>query len=627
MMARNGMPMPIAGVAEEMPGNTNLVFDCIGFSPDITSGKDQSYANQIYQTYLLVKPNTDIKQLTAKIDRLYKKAALTDTSRVARAAINKPGETAIYLDPLKNLHLKPHYGSNNSYHLVNGLMILAIVVLIVTGINFTNFYLAKADQRAKEVGIKKMNGMVKRQIAFQFMLEILLQCLVAMLMALIVVALGLPYFNRILQVNLFFSGINYTIILQVCATLGLLTLIAGIYPALIMAGFNPAEVLQRNQLQKSGKLSWVQSAITVLQFACAIIFVITLSVVNRQVNYMKTQDVGFSAKQVLYIDNLALFNTPIKFKRIREQIQALPGVQHVTVASNVPGGFLPATYQFSTRQSSAALNAISVDYDYFETLNIKTLKGRVFSETFKADSSGVVINEAAAKAMNLKQPLGQSIESCGGRYQIIGVINNVKAYGFEQNVQPTAYLLNDHCGLSKTQIMISANARAISQLLNTLNGKWSSINKVDGDNFNYHFLDELYGQLFIKQEQLQTVLFWFSALAVGIASLGFFASAAYALRLRLKETAIRKVFGAGQHQLLLTLSKPFFYVMALANLIAWPVALLLTYYWLSTFAYRVNLSWVPFAGAMALSILIVFICVCLQTLRFINFNPAIKLKE
>ncbi len=627
MMARNGMPMPIAGVAEEPPGNTNLNFDCLGFSPDITSGKDQSYANEIYQTYLLVKPNADIDQLTAKINRLYKQAALTDTSQVARAAVSRPGETAIYLDPLKNLHLRPHYGSANGYRLVNGLMILAGVVLLVTGINFTNFYLAKANLRSKEVCIKKMNGMVKKQIAIQFLLEILLQCLLAMVAALLLVAAGLPHFNRLLQVNLLFSGINCLIIAQVCTTLGILTLIAGVYPALIMAGFNPAEVLQRNQLLKGGKYSWVRNAINVTQFACAIVFVITLLIVNQQVNYMKTQDVGFSAKQVVYIDNLALYNTPAKFKAVRNRIESLPGVQYVTVASNVPGGFTPATYEFSARQNSAALNVISVDYNYFETLSIHTQKGRMFSGNFKTDSTGVVINEAAAKAMHLKQPLGESIEGCGGRYQIIGVINDVKAYGFEQSVQPTAYLLNDHCGLSKTQIMISAKAQAIPQLLITLNRNWNSINKIDGDNFNYHFLDELYGQLFVKQEQLQTVLFWFSALAIGIASLGFFASAAYSLRLRLKETAIRKVFGAGREQLILTLSKPFFYLMMMANVVAWPAALLLAHHWLSTFAYRINISWVPFAIAMALSGFTVLVTVCFQALRAVNFNPAIKLKQ
>ncbi len=627
MMAKNGMPMPVAGIAEKPPGNTNLVYDCIGFSPDITSGKDQSYANQIYQTYLLIKPNTDVQRLTEKIDRLYKHAALTDTSQVARAAASKPNERAIYLDPLTNLHLKPHYGSANSYYLLNGLLVLALVVLVITGINFTNFYLAKANQRAREVGIKKMNGIMKRQIATQFLLEILLQCLLAMIIALLLVALGLPYFNQVLQVNLLFSGIGYSVIMQLCATLGLLTLIAGIYPALILANFNPAQVLQGNQLLKCGRLSWVRHAINVVQFACAVIFVIILLTVNRQVDYMKTQNIGFSAKQVIYIDNLGLYNTPSKFKPIRNRIAAIPGVQHVTVASNVPGGFLPVTYEFSARQNRAALNIISVDYDYFETLSIQAQQGRMFSGSYPTDSMGVVINEAAARAMNLKQPIGESIEGCGGRYRIIGIVKNVKAYGFEQQVQPTAYLLNDHCGLSKTQIMISADARAIPQMLSTLNHNWSSINKLDGDNFNYHFLDELYGQLFVKQEQLQTVLTWFSALAIGIASLGFFASAAYALRLRMKETAIRKIFGAGREHLMLTLSKPFFYLMVLANLIAWPIALLVAHHWLSTFAYRINISWVPFISAMGLSVFIVAVTVCLQVLQTINFNPAIKLKE
>lgn len=305
MLSKTGMPITIAGVVEDVPGNTNLKFDCIGFSTDITQGKDQSYANQIYQTYLLVKPHTDVNLLSKKIDRIYREAASADISPVAKEALSQSKAT-IYLDPLDNLHLKPHYGAHTNSQIVNGLVVLAIIILLVTGVNFTNLYISQANRRSKEVGIKKVNGMMKRQIIFQFLMEIFLQCLLALMVAVMVVFIGLPYFNRLLGVNLLMSGINLKIASQLLLTLSSLTLLAGIYPALVMAGFKPAEVLRGNQFANGQTFSWIRGSITVLQFAFAIGFVITLIVINRQLSFMKSENPGFSAKQVVYIDNLGI---------------------------------------------------------------------------------------------------------------------------------------------------------------------------------------------------------------------------------------------------------------------------------------------------------------------------------
>ncbi|MET4081825.1 putative ABC transport system permease protein [Pedobacter sp. UYP30] len=627
MMARSGMPITVAGVVRDKSGNTNLKFDCIGFSADLASGKDQSYATQIYQTFLLVKPNADIPLLSKKIDMIYREAAEADTSNVAKQLLKQTTTSTIFLDPLNNLHLKPHYGSSVNNQIVQSLSLLAIIILVITGINFTNLYISQANKRAKEVGVKKVNGVGKKQIISQFMLEIFAQCFVALILAGILVVAALPFLNQLLQVNLLISGINTQIIFQVLLTLILLTALAGIYPSLVMAGFKPAEVLRGDQFSIGGKLSLLKKSITVLQFTCAIVFAITLMVINQQVTYMKTENPGFSAKQVIYIDNLALYNNPKTFVSLRNRIEAMPGVKVVTVASNVPGGIFPASHEYNFRERAFSMNTITVDYGYFKTLDIGLKEGHVFNSTLPGDSTNAIINEAAAKAINLTQPIGNTINGCGGAYKIIGVIKDVKANGFEENVKPTIYLMNDHCGLAKTQIMISAENNAIPTILKTLNREWRDINKLDGENFNYHFLDELYGQLFVKQEQLKAVVGFFTGLAIFISALGFFSLAAQSIKLRMKEIAIRKVFGADKGQLMIILSKPFFYIVLIANIIAWPVALVLVNKWLQTFAYRVDLSVVPFVMALLLSFIIVALTVCLQIFRAIGFKPAEKLKE
>ncbi len=625
MISKSGMPVTIAGVVEDFPGNTNLQFDCIGFSGDITSGKDQSYANQIYQTYVLVRPGTDIGLLSRKIDNIYKKAAFADSSEVARKAVARSGP-AIYLDPLRNLHLKPRYGSQANNHIVQGLKLLAVIILIVTGVNFTGLYISQANKRAKEVGIKKVNGIARRQIALQFLLEIFLQCVIALIIAVGVVLIGLPYFNQLLGVDLLISGINLTILGQLSVALVLLTLVAGIYPSVIMAGVIPADVLRGNQLSKGGKLSWISRSITLLQFTFALSFVITLVVINQQVTFMRAQNTGFKAEEVVYIDNLGIYNSPEKFESVRNRIKAIPGVKNVTVASNIPGGIIPASHEFQAGGKAMSLNTIAVDYEYFETLNIEVAEGKVFSATFPGDSLNAVVNEAAARLMDVEEPVGTSIDGCGGRYRIVGVIKDVKEHGFEQHVPPTIYLMNGQCGVSKTQIMISAEDHAIPGMLKALDRDWRNINTLDGDNFNYHFLDALYGRLFEKQERLRTLLIFFSGLAVFIATLGLFSCAAHSLKLRMKEVAIRKVFGARDGQLTVTLSKPFFRMLLLANLIAWPISFIASTKWLQTFAYRVDISVYPFAVALIVSAFIVGLTVCLQIARAVRVNPAVKLK-
>jgi len=627
MMSRSaGMPMTVAGVAEDVQGNTSFSFDCIGFSPDITSGKDQSYAAQIYHTYLLLKPGADVAALSKKIDQIYKNAVQAEDGPVAQEVLSRPNAPAIYLDRLDDLHLKPHDGSHVNNQIVKGLSAMALIILLVTAVNFTNLYISQANKRAKEVGIKKVNGIGKRQIALQFLLEIFIQCLLALVIGFVIVLIGLPYFNQLLKVNLLISGINLTIITQLMGSLVFLTLLAGVYPALIMAAFKPALVLRGDQLSTAGKFSWLRNAITMLQFAFAIVFVICVVIINKQVDFMKTEDPGFKAQQVVYIDNLSLFNDAQKFDPVRERIKAINGVKSVTVASNVPGGIIPVSNDFSVQDKSIAMHTIGVDQGYFETLNIKVNEGHGFHDLAYADTAAAVINEAAAKRMGLAQTIGSTIKGCGALYKIVGVVNDVRSEGFEKAIQPTIYLAKDHCGLNRTQIMISAEQSAIPALLKTLNEQWRDINKMDGDNFNYHFLDELYGQHFAKQEQLQKVLTWFSALAIFISALGFFALAAHAIRVRMTEIAIRKVFGADTQQLMLTLSKPFFYIVLLANLIAWPAAFIIAQKWLETFAYRVQLSVTPFVIALLVSGVIVVLTVCLQIARAVRFNPAVKLK-
>jgi putative ABC transport system permease protein len=468
---------------------------------------------------------------------------------------------------------------------------------------------------------------VKWQIIVQFLTEIFIQCLLALLASIYLVSISAPYFSELLQVSLLLSGIDIQIIIQLFFVLLTITLLAGIYPSLLLAGFKPAEVLSGRQNSRGKSRYNIRGIITVFQFTFAVIFVILLIVINQQVKYMQTQEPGFKAKQVVYINNLTIFDQTSKFEFLRNKIKSIPGVEYVTAASNIPGGVKPVSYEYRIKDNLVALSTIGVDYEYFETLSIQLKAGRFFTSLFKGDSTVAIINEAAEKAMGLPNPIGTTARGCNGSYPIVGVVHDVKAYGFEESVQPTIYLLNNSCNIQNLQIMINVRAEYMKALITTLDQNWHEINKLDGENFNYHFLDELYAQVYQKQEQLQTVLLYFSILAIFIAAIGIFASAAHDMRIRMKEIAIRKVLGAENTNLLLLLNKPFFVMIMLANLIAGPVSFIIINKWLATFAYRINLSSSPFIIASSISFVIVFCTVVLQTIRVIQDKSVSRLKE
>lgn len=626
MMSKSGPPLPIMGIVAPVRGKSNLIFDCIGFSNDITSGKNTSYAANEYRTYILVKKNTDIEAILNKIDKIYKENALSDSSVVAKTFLTKHKGPVVFLDKLKDLNLKPTYGSDINYRIVTGLTILSIIILIISGINFTSLYVSQANTRSKEVGIKKTAGISKNKIACQFVFEIFLQCIIALVFAVAIAIVALPYMHHLFEVSFTLSDISIKEVGQVLLAVLLLTLISGIYPALLMAKFKPIVVLRGDLLATgSGKLSWLRKGIVLFQLGFAILFVISLIFINKQINFMKAENSGFKPENVLYVDNIAFFNNPKDFASARRQIKQINGVDYVTVASNIPGGNRPASKEFNFKGEIHSLNAIGVDYEYFETLGIPLNQGRLFDPSYP-DSANVIINELAANKFG-RNPIGQTISGCGIVYKIIGVVRNIKAYGFEEKINPTIYLLNDNCNLSKLHILIRYKSYQLSSITKTLSNQWSVINKLDGDNFSYHFVDDLYKQLFIKQNQLQAVLIFFSTLAIIIAALGVFSLSANYINIRTKEIAIRKVFGATTKDILILLSKPFIYLAVIANMIIMPFTIIIVNNWLNSFSYRISLNIFPFILTLLISISIIFITITLQVLNTARFMPGTKLKK
>ncbi|QDW24051.1 FtsX-like permease family protein [Pedobacter sp. KBS0701] len=623
-----GMGASNSGITSKINGSitnnlhSNITFDGISIGNEIGQGENYGYNN--YTTYIQVKPGTDVANLEQKITDLYRKELLK--GETDQKTIEEIKGVSTFLDPLANLHLRPKAGNDAPYKILIALSVLGILILVIACINFTNLSIAQATKRAKEVGVKKVMGAYRFQLTTQFLTEIFIQCFVATILALTIAELALPYFNNLFQVNLSIWNIENNLFWQLPLILCLITFVAGTYPALVLSGFKPALVLKGN-FSTSKQSSWLRNGLLIFQFSIAVIFIIGLFIINAQLKYMRTQDLGFTANQVVYIKNISLFNKPEKFAPVRDKILKIQGVKSVTVATGVPDGSENGGNGYTVNGVQKSIDFVDVDFDYFETLDIKLKEGRFFSKSFSTDTANsVVINESAVAKYGIKNPVGQTIRGCNIDYKIVGVAKDFKAQGFESAVQPTIYAIKNPCGNSKTQIMVKIEENKMADALAALKAQWPQINPQDGEDFRYEFLDELYGKLFKKQEQLQSVFFAAALLTIFIAILGLFAFAKYITNGRIKEIAVRKILGASDIQIFKLINSSFFIMVLVANVISWPVAYILTKKWLETFAYRIDLPVLPFVSSATITILLAVITVSIQAKKAVKANPVDALK-
>jgi putative ABC transport system permease protein len=600
--------------------HSNIQFDGLSIANNLGVAEGFGFPN--YYTYIQVKPGTNIAALQVKIDRLLKEGMIKE--KIDRGSLDKE---IVFLDPLSNLHLKPIAGNNTNYKVVMALFILSMLIVVIACINFTNLTIAQANKRAKEVGIKKVLGSYRQMLTFQFLFEILVQCILSMILALMLTELFLPAFNNLFEVPLSLAAGVGALYWMLPLILLIVTIIAGVYPALILSGFKPALVLKGN-FQAGLQTSWLRKGLLIVQFTVAVIFIAGILIVSRQVEYLHTEDTGFEANQVVVIKNMMMFSKPEVFAPLREKMLKINGIKSVTVANVVPGGSETGSNGYTVEGREALLDFIDVDFDYFETLGIKIKSGRTFAKAFRSDTiNSAIINESAAAKYGLLDPVGKTIRGCNIDYKIVGVIKDFKSQGFEAAVQPTIYAMKNPCGNPRLSIMLKVEATQMSAALATLKAQWSGINKKDGEDFRYEFLDELYGRLFKKQEQLKSVFFTASMLTVFIAILGLFAFSKITTSNRSKEIAVRKVLGASDFQVLKLLNASFLWMLLISNLVAWPFVYILAKSWLDTFAYRIELSIVPFATAGIISVVLAVITVSLQASKAVHANPAMILKH
>ena len=623
----------VTGVIDKVPANSHFHFDAF-LSMSTFPNTNKTWSNLGYYTYLLLNKNTDPKKLEAKFPQLVAKYVVPEIQHdmgVSLAEAQKSVNTFRFsLAPLTDIHLRSNtkfeLEPNGDIQYVYIFSILALFILLLACVNFTNLSTARAIKRAREVGIRKVMGSVKKQLIVQFLSESVLFTFFSMLLSYVLIFLLLPYFNQLANKNISFDFfLNYKLILAVLLVSFIAGILAGIYPAFFLSSFNTIRVLKGASMQGSQKKP-LRSSLIVFQFFVSTALIIATVIIYQQLHYMQNKKLGYDKDQVLFLPDARLLGKDQT--AFKQQLLQDNRVVSASISRSIPGGqIMDGTEIYPKNENSNGTEihaSIShVDYDYLHTLGIQILKGRNFSKDFPTDSSGIVINEAAVQQLGWtnENAVGKTIVRSGQEeFKVVGVVADFNYASLKQKVAPLMMMLGRNFG----GLIIKINTRDVKGFLADLKKQWNSFNPAGP--LEYNFLDEKFAALYASEQRTKQIFSAFAVLAIIIASLGLFGLSAFVIEQRAREIGIRKVLGASVQQVLLLVSKEFLLLVGIAFIISIPVTWWAMHEWLKDFAYRINIGTGVFVAAGLAAILIAFFTISFQAIKAAITNPVKSLR-
>lgn len=532
------------------------------------------------------------------------------------------------LQPLNDVHLHSAGfgflgGPSGSIRSIYVFFIIGFLVLMVAIVNYINLATARASQRAKEVGVKKVTGAERSQLTLQFVAEGILQASVAAIIGVLLAELLLPFFNTITDRSLSIFAQPVWILTSVLVIAILTGLLAGIYPAFVMSAYKPAVALKSNFL-KSGEKGFFRKVLVTGQFAITTTLIIVMAFIYRQVNFMMEHELGFHPEQVMVVP-LNFESSHRKVDNLKTRFESIPGIETVSTASRFPGQFMPDWGMLiEGRAESVSPNVIFSDADYAKTLNIEMVEGRFISEEMAADtSSNFFVNEAFIKEYNIENPIGTKLKFSNDTIygRIAGVMKNFHFKGLSRNIRPL--VMNGHHRRWYTGFKISPNN--ISETIGAIEKIWSQVEPAHP--MRYSFLDEDFAAQYEEQQRFGQTILYATLLTLFIAMLGLFGLTVFNVERRTREIGIRKILGASVSGIVSLLSKDFLKLAGIAFILALPIGYYVANLWLEDFAYRTNLAWWVFLLAGIGTIAIGFLTVSFQSIKAALSNPVNSLRN
>jgi putative ABC transport system permease protein len=633
----NRFDLKVTGVFKNLPVNTHIhprilvSFNTLKH-PDVY-GEERlrtNWGNNAFMTYLKLPegyPSASLeKGFPAFVDK-----------HLSGVYDGKPSlYTTIRLQKLTDIHLRSHMDdeaeANGDIKRVYIFSAIALFILLIACINYMNLATARSVLRAKEIGIRKVSGANKPELIFQFLTESVLITMIALVIALILTALCFPLMSRLSGLSLTINSLlQWQILLPVFFIPVLVGILSGLYPALFMSSFQPIKTLKGFLKVGSNQMSFRQ-VLVVAQFSISIILIISTAIVFQQLHFMQQSNLGYDREHILTMDYTQEMGS--NYESFRNELLQNPGVVEVGRSSRIPTGRLldsqgaGSLQSDSTSPSSVDLKYVMADEYFIPSYKINVIAGRNFSKDFGTDTSGYILNETALQTLGIKNPgdiVGKALTYGGRPGRVIGVMGDFHFESMHQKIVPLILTTARSSGNAYSDLSIRVAGNNIPAAIAHIEKTFKKFTPELP--LQYSFLDERFQQLYESELKQGSIFAVFAGIAIFIACLGLFGLSAFAITQRMKEIGVRKVLGASVNSIVQLLSKDFLKLVAIAAVIAFPIAWYAMYNWLQDFAYRVTIGWWIFLVAGIIAALIAVLTISIQAVKAAHSNPVKSLRS
>lgn len=636
--------LKVTGVLADIPDNTHYSFDMLVSDKTLAEGQDYNSWNwNNYYVYLKSDHVLDLAVFETKAnDVLNEHINSLDNDQNW-----KTNGTRLDVHSIRDIHLKSDFTYEPQIHgsekAVGFLIIISIFILVIAWVNYINLSTARAVERAKEVGLRKVIGAIRKQLIVQFLCEAFIVNLISALIAIGLAELTLPYFNQLVGKEILNSVWDQTpFLLAILSFVFIGTFASGFYPAIVLSDFKPISVLKGN-FQNSKKGIALRKGLVIAQFAASLILIASTFTIYQQVNYMQGKDIGISVDQVV---NVTIpepdAETEEEYETSRNKIKAFKkalanhsAIESVGGASNLPGGDIAdinstttvVRFVGDTEPTEGTTYVQYNDEGFLDAVDMELIAGRNFNEDIKSDSSAVMANEAFLRRLNVPDfdsVIGKKLyfgrNETNRKYTVIGVVKDFNRTTLKEQVEPSLYFP----WFNADDLVIELRGNDLREGLDHMKSTWEQFY---GDSpFNYAFLDERFAALYDQDRKFGDTFMVFAILAIFIAILGLYGLASFMSIQKSKEIGVRKVLGASEGQIIFLFYKDFFTLVGLSSLVGFPLVYFLMNGWLDNYAYRIDFPWLLLGLSLIIVLVFSLVTVGYQTLKVAKLDPAKTLK-
>ncbi len=625
----------VTGVIEDTPASSHLDFDFLASFVTQRQSRSDSWLGFGVFTYALLDPGASTTTVENKLATLFEQHA-------APRAIEGFGMSyddfiasgqgyQYFLQPLTDIHLhsslEDEWRPNGNAMLVNAFSAVALLILLIACINFTNLATARSSERAREVGVRKVLGAERRRLVTQFLVESVLLAVTALIVALVITTSALPAFSNLAGEAFELTATAAPLIVGLLIFALLVGVLAGSYPAFYLSRFSPAAVLKSNGV-RPGRTAALRNGLVVFQFAVSIVLIAGTATIYRQMDFLASRSLGFDREQVVVLDGAEVMGR--NAEAFRESIRGIAGIESVTNAEKVPGRPFDASrfhMEGQPEASSTSLDFTYASFDFIETMGMELVAGRSLDRGRPEDSLAVILSETAVRHLGLENPVGQRLVWPGeSTYTIVGVVRDFHIASLHHTIRPVALLGPDPRNTNRPNLLVAArlNSSDARGALASIESAWTRF--APRQPFSYAFLDQEFEAMYRADQATGRLIATFAGLALLIACIGLFGLAAFTAERRTKEVGIRKVLGATAPQLVALLSRDFVKLIGISFVVAAPLAYLVSELWLQGFAYRAGVGVAPYLIGGVLTLVIAMLTVSVHAARAALANPVSSLR-